>query len=257
MHSNKKFVLVVFIAALLFSYGASVLLHSNDETTQEHALVTKVIDGDTVIVEGGNTVRLRGIDADESNHPCYTEAKRWLEKKILGERVVLKGDGSGKYDRMLRYLFVNGTNINVEMVRQGLAVARIEGSRYREEIIAAEQHAIENGAGCKWQGGGWKQDSRSLPSICEADRFIGEQTTLQGVVRDAHRSKDALYLNFGRDYPHQCFTAVAWDETVEQLPGETAEFYPGKTVRVRGKVQRYNGTPEIVLRSAAQLQLVQ
>jgi endonuclease YncB( thermonuclease family) len=37
--------------------------------TSANTVVTKVIDGDTVVVEGGYHVRLLGMDSDEKNYP--------------------------------------------------------------------------------------------------------------------------------------------------------------------------------------------
>jgi len=39
------------------------------------AVVTKIIDGDTIVIQGGQHLRLLGIDADESGYPCYEPAK--------------------------------------------------------------------------------------------------------------------------------------------------------------------------------------
>ena len=55
-------------------------------------LVTKVLDGDTVIIEGGYSVRLLGIDADERGYPCYSSAKERLEELVLNEEVYVEAD---------------------------------------------------------------------------------------------------------------------------------------------------------------------
>ncbi|MDO8743173.1 MAG: hypothetical protein Q7J30_01265, partial [Candidatus Azambacteria bacterium] len=34
-------------------------------------LATKIIDGDTFLIEGGYSIRVLGIDADERGYPCY------------------------------------------------------------------------------------------------------------------------------------------------------------------------------------------
>jgi len=49
-------------------------------------LVTKIIDGDTVLIEGGYSVRLLGIDADERGNPCYGIAKERLEGMVLNKK---------------------------------------------------------------------------------------------------------------------------------------------------------------------------
>lgn len=117
-------------------------------------IVTKVIDGDTVIVQGGSSVRLLGIDSDEKNYPCFEPAKLEMEKLVLGKEVRLEKDAEDKdqYKRFLRYIFIGNQNINVEMVKRGLAVARFypENQKYKAEITVAENEAIASKTGCKW-----------------------------------------------------------------------------------------------------------
>jgi len=119
----------------------------------EIKIVTKVIDGDTIIVEGGKTIRLLGIDADEKGYPCYYSAKKELERKVLNKAVRLECDEKDKdvYGRYLRYAFIDDENINVWMVKNGLAIARIEDAKkFEKEIREAEKYAKENKIGCKW-----------------------------------------------------------------------------------------------------------
>ena len=89
-----------------------------NQCPSSEVIVTKVIDGDTIVVEGGYHIRLLGIDADEKNYPCYEEAKKRLEELILNKKVRLE-KGSldlDQYDRCLRYIFLGDENINLEMV---------------------------------------------------------------------------------------------------------------------------------------------
>ncbi len=117
-------------------------------------VVTKVIDGDTIVVEGGITVRLLGIDSDEKGYPCYSAAKERLEQLVLGKVVRLeasKGD-IDQYGRSLRYVFLGSQNTSVLLVSEGLAVARFfpDNALYREEITRAESEAKTAKRGCKW-----------------------------------------------------------------------------------------------------------
>src|SRR3989344_8143389 len=117
--------------------------------------ITKVIDGDTVIVEGGYSVRLSGIDADEKGHQCYDEAKYRLEKLVLHKNIMLEKEKIelDKYKRCLATVFIENENINLKLVKEGLVVAKFYGSelKYENEIIAAEKYASENNVGCKWE----------------------------------------------------------------------------------------------------------
>ncbi|MCX6722314.1 MAG: thermonuclease family protein [Candidatus Staskawiczbacteria bacterium] len=121
----------------------------------ENTIVTKVIDGDTVVVEGGYHVRLLGMDADEKGYPCYDSAKTRIESLILGKQIRLEKDITDldQYGRCLRYIFVGDTNIDVQLVKEGLAVARFyqPDVKYKAEITAAEKQAETSGVGCKWK----------------------------------------------------------------------------------------------------------
>jgi micrococcal nuclease len=122
--------------------------------------VTKIIDGDTVIAEG-ESIRLLGIDADEKGYPCYNAAKTRIEELVLGKEVYLEPDAENKdqYGRYLRYLFIGNQNANLQLVKEGLAVARFSpgNTKYKEEILAAETAARGAGTGCKWNGTDWNK----------------------------------------------------------------------------------------------------
>jgi micrococcal nuclease len=163
---NRLF-LAIILAAFIIGFfhflsvyisGPSGLAGYAAEDAWEQKLVTRIIDGDTVVIEGGNHVRLLGIDADERGYPCYGPAKDRLEELVLNREVYLEPDLEDKdqYGRLLRYIILEGENnedinINLKLVEEGLAIARFyDNVKYREEITAAEKYAIDNNIGCKW-----------------------------------------------------------------------------------------------------------
>lgn len=95
--------------------------------------VTKVYDGDTIMVEGHDIViyvLLAGIDAPEiasrkqaKDQPYGQEAKRHLESAILNKTVEIKGYGIGPYpyNHLIGEIFLINKNINIEMIKEGLA----------------------------------------------------------------------------------------------------------------------------------------
>ena len=164
MARNKrglKIILALLIAGIFVFSGIilSIIIWENLAKNQEYSFtgdkfVSKIIDGDTVIIEG-ESVRLLGMDADEKGYPCYSTAKKRIEELVLNKEVELVADSEDKdmYKRYLRYIFLEGENINLKLVQEGLAVARFspENTKYKDEILAAEQSARENKIGCKWQ----------------------------------------------------------------------------------------------------------
>ena len=95
--------------------------------------VTRVIDGDTIKAQSHDVeirVILVGIDAPETSkkkselgQPYSQSAKEYLAELILNKTVDIKFHGLDKYDRALGVIVLEGKNINLEMVRAGLAEA--------------------------------------------------------------------------------------------------------------------------------------
>jgi micrococcal nuclease len=94
------------------------------------ALVTRVIDGDTVDVAGLGRVRLLGIDAPEIGGPFErpapfaVEARDELQSLLLNRwaRFQCDGDLQDTYGRRLAYVTLEtGDFVNAHLVRDGLA----------------------------------------------------------------------------------------------------------------------------------------
>jgi micrococcal nuclease len=106
-----------------------------------------VTDGDTVVLDTGQRVRLVQIDTPEvGTGECYSRAARTalLQRVPVGSVVALEGDPSldavDRYGRLLRYLVRGATNVNIAMVRSGAAAPyfyRGERGRYAEELLGA------------------------------------------------------------------------------------------------------------------------
>ncbi len=125
-----------------------LLLFSACISAQEKARVVKVIDGDTILLDSGEKVRLLGIDAPERGEACYEEAKTMLEKLVLNRTVTLERDlrDRDKYGRLLRYVFVNRTFVNALLVSRALARPYLSEDvlKYRDSI----KEAWKNARGC-------------------------------------------------------------------------------------------------------------
>ncbi len=94
-------------------------------------IVTRVTDGDTIkIAADGSkiTVRLVGIDAPELSkkkhepgQPFSRKSTKYLANLVLNKSVEVKSYGTDRYGRTLGVVFVGGKNVNLEMVKAGLA----------------------------------------------------------------------------------------------------------------------------------------
>lgn len=236
-------------------------------------LATKIIDGDTFLIEDGYSVRILGIDADERGYSCYESAKNELEELILNKEVKLeKGEEDlDQYCRYLRYIFLDDKNISLELVKEGLVVARFspEDVKYREEIATAEKEAKENKIGCKWSEKEiekkqvefqWQELTTELTGLkivgaCQAGNYYGKEVIIEGKIVDTYRSKtNTVFLNFEKAYPNQCFTGVIFSSDQYKFIQNPEEYYLNKKVRIRGEIKEYQGKPEIILKDPLQIE---
>jgi len=115
--------------------------------------VTRVVDGDTIEIEGGEKVRYIGIDTPETVDPrkevqCFgPEASKKNKELVEGKMVRLEKDVTDrdKYNRLLRYIYVGDTFINLELVKQGFAYSYSypPDIKYQDQIVKAQQEARE------------------------------------------------------------------------------------------------------------------
>jgi micrococcal nuclease len=145
-----------------------------DPSTGDAATVAWVNDGDTLTLAGGAKVRLVQIDAPELQSDCYGRAalRALIDLTPKGTRVTVVADPElderDVHGRLLRYVYRDGTNVNVELVRRGAASPyyfRKERGEHADELDAAVDAARDERAGY------W----RACPSA-ELDTGIGSVT---------------------------------------------------------------------------------
>lgn len=108
----------------------------------------RIIDGDTIEIKG-ERIRLNGIDAPETSQSCPSRwlgtwrcgdaAGRQLRKIIQMRTVTCEGHERDSYGRLIGTCFVEGLDINAEMVRAGYAWAFTKYS----DVYVGEQREAE------------------------------------------------------------------------------------------------------------------
>jgi endonuclease YncB( thermonuclease family) len=116
--------------------------------------VIRVYDGDTLRVTGpggDRVVRLIGIDCPEiskvkglASQPYSRKATQFLKKGVTGKSLELKSYGQDKYDRLLAEVWAGGENLNLSLVRTGLAEVyrgRVPVGFSKQPYLEAQQEA--------------------------------------------------------------------------------------------------------------------
>ncbi len=118
-------------------------------------VVTRVVDGDTLELGNGETIRLVGVDTPEAGECGFDRAAATLERLVLWKRVRLTAsavEDRDRYGRLLRYVDVGSQDAGLRLIKNGLAIARYDsrdgyGYHPREPRYIAADRASPN-VGC-------------------------------------------------------------------------------------------------------------
>ena len=283
--------LIGFSGCLNAESDVSEPVENTGVSTRTVALVTEVVDGDTITVSGGERIRLIGIDAPETDEQYYEESKAYLKDKILYQEVELESDITDKdvYGRSLRYVWFDGELIDAEIVREGLAIAKQydPDNKYKNVIAKAESEAIGR------QVGLWAdiqtsisstgvqdhvedtvdentpstpvrilvdetvENNNDVISYLDADDYIGQTKTVEGTIVNTFKytKGNVIFLNFHDPYEGY-FTTIIWSSDWSKFPISPEIYYKSKKVRVTGEIIEYKGSSEIVVDDPSQIEIV-
>jgi len=116
----------------------------------ERGFVSEVIDGDTLVLSGGERVRYLLVDTPESTrgrHECFGAEASALNRSLVEGRVVELEYGESctdRYGRLLAYVFVEGHEVNARLAERGYACVLYvppAGASRRDEYEALEAAA--------------------------------------------------------------------------------------------------------------------
>ena len=226
---------------------------------------TSVIDGDTIRLDTGKTVRLIGIDAPELSQPGGEMSRQYLAQMIIGKKITLdKGyEDRDKYNRLLRFVYIGNVCVNEEMIRQGYAEARYlsPDDPLREYYIQLEIEAEITKAGL-WSDYifqprsqlNWDYDFLPVIDWSDADKFYGLCVIVEGIIVNTHNSGIVCFLNFSKNYDY--FSAVIFASDFPEFAMPPEFLYSGRTVQIIGIVLEYNGSPEIIVKTPDQIRIL-
>lgn len=258
---TKRSPLWLVALAAAISFSASCL--APREPSQ--ARVVNVVDGDTVDLDSGTTVRYIGIDTPETKRkisgqwvpaedPFGEEAKRANESLVLGKKVRLEYDvqKKDKYNRTLAYVFVEGLGgreifVEAELLRRGLAFIYTlpPNVKYTDVLVEAQKAAKEARAGM------WGADLEIKSS--DAQNFLGQRKFVTGKVKRVRRTQKTNILQM------EGLNVVIFANDLEFFRKEgivPEAAYQDKTMNVFGLIKSYRGEPEIIVSHPCQIEVL-
>ncbi len=235
---------------------AAACVEGLESPTKSHGTmerVVDVIDGDTVLMESGQVVRLIGIQAPRlangrpgfQSWPLAYEARSFLRKLVLGGPVKLHlgPERSDRYGRMQAHLVRlevpegDPSWVQGEMISNGFArVHVLSDNRVCVNELYRRERAARSAA-----RGLWSDDFYRIRRPEPSEDLIGTFQIVEGEVLVVAKHKNRYFLNFGEDWRSD-FTVTIAPKHSRRFEKEIDPFgLEGKTIRVRGWVEEYNG----------------
>jgi micrococcal nuclease len=256
----KKPKRAAFIAAL-FIFSATALITGESRLYAQSPgtfQVKEAIDGDTIRLTDGRTVRYIGIDAPESGglKPAeyYGDRAKKINRELTeGKAVRLETDIErlDNYGRTLAYVYVGDVFVNGRLVELGAAVARPypPNTKHYKDLKEKMDRARDEKRGL------WADVNRWMIPAEKAGRHIGLSKTVVGKVIRSDDRGFGVFLNFGEDFSKD-FTVFI---PANNLPyfrdegiGDPASLYRGKIIETTGTIREHNG-PSISVRRPGQI----
>ena len=234
------------------------------DRVDETAVLANVIDGDTLRLKDGRSVRLIGINTPEigrdgkASEPLAEQARETV-RSMLGRNdiVGLRFDRErhDQYGRLLAHVYLaGGQNIEEHLLKVGLAAQIVVPPNSGNVVCyrAAEQLARAT------QKGVWQDYYRPMPA---AEVPIGTRgfRVISGKVLRVGQSKKSWWINFmPRPKRGEQGKGVAVRISRDDLEGfdvKQLRDLPGKTIIVRGWIYPYKKQQMMRLRHPANFEV--
>jgi len=199
--------------------------------------LARVIDGETLALADGRTLRLVGIEAPSGRMrgeaALAQRATEALARLVAGVPLEVRFGGveTDRRGRVLAQLFAGGRWVQRELLRRGLA--RVHGSA-DARIGLAELLAAEAGAR-KARRGIWRRPFFAVRTPDEAARDAGSYQIVEGIVAETAFAGGSVHVNFGPDW-RTAFSLRIGGEALKlcRAAGLDPLQFAGARVRVRG-----------------------
>lgn len=126
---------------------------------ERRAQVERVVDGETVVLAGGQRVRLLGVDAPQGGEACAAESREYVERLVGGREVVLDlcpapspGEPLVEGEVAAYVVVPGGSFVNVDVLRAGLGqyrgtAAACGGPAAEARLADGQAEAMDAGRG--------------------------------------------------------------------------------------------------------------
>lgn len=251
----------LFLVGLIYLAPAEV--HAQEcpaDRIDERALVSRVVDGDTLRLQDGRLVRLIGINTPEIGRDgrpseAYAIEARNTLQALLAETSMQVGLRFGKqrYDRhrrLLAHVYLgDGRSVEARLLQLGLAARILVPPNDGQQECLRRSEAAARQAGL----GVWTGVYRPIPVERLAANARGFRI-LQGDIQEVGQSRNSIWLNFS---PGREGVAVRIDkQDLHYFQAWSPADLLGRQIEVRGWMYNSRNRPVMVLRHPAEVSVL-
>lgn len=256
-------VAIFALAAATASGGSPVAGSAACETlpVAGFGTVQAVLDGRTLLLDDGRTVRLSGIEPPASSGRAR-EAAAALQKIAAGKQVTLHATHlvKDRHERLVAHVALAAKGLEPslqrDMLRLGLARVAARSDDDRACLaggLSLERQARESGLGL------WADPDDAIRRADDPMAVLamrGRFALVEGRVISVRESGGTIYVNFGRRWTEDFTVTIGKrNERIFVAAGMPPKGLAGRQIRVRGVVEERGG-PWIEAKAPAQIEIL-
>jgi hypothetical protein len=202
----------------------------------------------TMTLADGHTVKLEGLR-------LTAQGAALLRQTTAGHAIAIHttAPAQDRYGRLRAHIELSdGVWLQQQLLESGFARVDMAPDKAdcAAKLYAAETRARATGAGL------WKLPGNAVRGTALAKADTGTFQIVEGKVLEVEIRNGRAYLNFGSDYKTDFTVTISPEDRKAFWADANPRNYLGRTVRVRGIVQYYNG-PELEVAAPHQIEIVQ
>jgi len=246
-----------FLAIFFFLLMIVPAIAVTPETPDLYA-VAKILSGNEIALADQRILHLEGIEEPLKETPIWRDkARQALQELTEGRKLELGDISTDRYGRVAAQAYVLDAKdgkiwLQGEMLKRGLAFVYLPSG---EEARLDEMRTLE-AAAWRAKAGIWADDTYADTPANKAYVKEGRFAFVSGLVLDAARVKNMVYLNFGPNWRTDFTVAIAaHDLRLFRKAGIDPLTLKGKTIRARGWIKRDFG-PMITITNPGQIEIM-
>jgi endonuclease YncB( thermonuclease family) len=241
---------------------ANSILKDQLRQTVAKAMVTHIVDEQTLVLDNGMTIQLAGLYFVYNRNgkgPDALASYSFLEKEFKGKFVRVyqtrnesKGRKNGFQHEIAHLERIDGIWAQGSIVASGLGRVYIKADNPEtaQELLAIEADARSKASGF-WDNPAW-----SVRSADDINMNTDEFAIIEGSVFGIQQRQNNLYLNFAENWREDFTIQIPSEQRkLFSMLGKNPFDWAHKKMRVRGWVENYNG-PMIKILHPAQIEFL-